>query len=70
MAASEYRTICIHWSAIPALHNNLEGRPVEQHPQVSSLITGLFNNRPPLSRYNIYLTIYLGHSVGARLPEK
>ena len=43
----------------PFLHNNLEGGPVEQHPQVSSLITGLFNNRPLLSRYNFIWAVQL-----------
>ena len=27
----EYRTICTHRSAISALHNNIEGRPVGEH---------------------------------------
>ena len=48
----KYRTICTHASAISALHNNIEGRPVGEHPQVSSLITGVFNNRPLQPKYN------------------
>ena len=39
----EYRIICTHRSAISALHNNIEGRPVGEPTQVSSLITGVFN---------------------------
>ena len=42
-----------------ALHNNIEGRPVEEHPQVSSLITGVFNNRPPQPKYNFICDVQL-----------
>ena len=43
----EYRTIYTHRSAILVSHRNIEGRPVGEHLQVSFLITGVFNNRPP-----------------------
>ena len=46
-------------SAISALHNNIEGRPLGEHPEVSSLIENVFNNRPPL-----------GSSIGTGLPKK
>ena len=55
----EYRTIFKHRSAISALHNNIEGRPVGEHPQVSSLITGVFNNRPPQPKYNFIWDVQL-----------
>ena len=55
----EYRTLCTHRSAISALHNNIEGRPVGEHPQVSSLITGVFNNRPPQPKYNFIWDVQL-----------
>ena len=55
----EYRTICTHRSAISTLHNNTEGRPVGEHPQVSSLITGVFNNRPLQPKYNFILDLQL-----------
>ena len=55
----EYRAICTHRSAISALHNNVEGRPVGEHQQVSSLITGVINNRPPQSKYNFIWDVYL-----------
>ena len=42
-----YRTISTQMSAISALYQNIEGKPVGEHPQVSSLITGVFKNRPP-----------------------
>ena len=38
-------------SVISALYQNIEGKPVGEHPQVSSLITGVFKNRPPQSKY-------------------
>ena len=55
----EYRTICKHRSAISALHNNIEGRPVGEHPQVNSLITGASNNQPPRPKYNFIWYIQL-----------
>ena len=48
----EYRAIRKHRSAISALCNNIEARAVGKHPQVNSLITGAFNNRPPQLKYN------------------
>ena len=55
----EYRTIWPHRSAISALHNNVEGRPVGDHPQVSSLITGVFNNWPSQPKYNFIWNVQL-----------
>ena len=55
----EYRTICTHRSAISALHNNIEESPVGEHLQVSSLITGVFNNRPPQPKYNFFWDVRL-----------
>ena len=46
-----YRTISTQMSAISALYQNIEGKPVGEHPQVSSLIAGVFKNRPPQSKY-------------------
>ena len=45
----EYRTIYTHRSAISALHNIIERRPVGENLQVSSLITGVFSDRPTLA---------------------
>ena len=33
-------------------HNIIDGRPVGEHLQVSSLITGVFNNRPTQAKFN------------------
>ena len=46
-----YRTICTQMSAISALYQNIERKPVGEHPQVSSLIAGVFKNRPPQFKY-------------------
>ena len=55
----EYRTICTYCSAIWALHNNIEGRQVGEHLQVNSLITGVFNDRPPQPKYNFIWDVQL-----------
>ena len=47
----EYRTIGCHKSAISAFHDFVDGKPVGQHPEVSALVSGIFNNRPLQPRY-------------------
>ena len=41
------------------MHNNIVGRLVGEHPQVSSLITGVLNDRPPQPKYNFIWDIQL-----------
>jgi len=48
----EYSTIGSHSSAISAYHDPIEGKAVGEHQRVSSLMTGIFHNRPPLPRYS------------------
>ena len=48
-----YNTICFHRSAISAFHEGFEGKPIGEHPRISSLVTGVFNQRPPQPRFNI-----------------
>ena len=55
----EYRAICTHRSATSPLHNNIVGKPVGEHPQVSSLITRVFNNKPPQPKYNFIWDVQL-----------
>ena len=55
----EYRTICTHRSASSASHDNIEGGPVGEHPQVSSLITGVFNNKASQPKYNFISVVQL-----------
>uniref|UniRef100_A0A7M5VAT9 Core-binding (CB) domain-containing protein n=1 Tax=Clytia hemisphaerica TaxID=252671 RepID=A0A7M5VAT9_9CNID len=47
----EYRTINCHRSAISAYHGKVDGFDVGKHPKVCSLLTGIFNQRPPKPRY-------------------
>ena len=47
----QYRTIGCHRSAISAFHDNVDGRPVGQHPKVSDLLKGVFNKKTPQPRY-------------------
>ena len=58
-SGNEYKTICTHRSSISALHSNIEGRSVGEHPQVSSLITGVFTNRPSRPKYNFTWDVQL-----------
>ena len=45
--------MCSHRSEISEFHYGIEGKTIQQHTQVSSLITGISNQRPPQSRYNL-----------------
>ena len=47
----QYEAINSHRSAISAYHNYVDGKPVGKHPRVCALLTGVFNQRPPQSRY-------------------
>ena len=47
----EYNTICSYRSAISAYHEPIGSFKVGQHPHVTSLMTGIFNNRLPKPRY-------------------
>ena len=55
----EYRTLCTHRSAVSALHTIIDGRPVGEHPQICSLITGVFNNRPTQPKFNFIWDVQL-----------
>ena len=48
---NEYRTINLHRSAISAFHEYIDGLPVGKHPRIGSLVSGIFNLRPPKPRY-------------------
>ena len=41
------------------MDNNIEGRPVGEHPSVSSLITGVFNNCKLQPKYNFIWDVQL-----------
>ena len=48
----EYRTIGCHRAAISAYHEDVDGKPIGQHPDVCALVNGVFNNRPLQPRYS------------------
>ena len=47
----QYRTINNHRSAIPAFHEQIQGKLVGEHPRVCALLAGIFNSRPPQPKY-------------------
>lgn len=47
----EYSTVSGYRSAISANHVGFQGIPAGQHPEVTSLLKGMFNRRPPQPRY-------------------
>ena len=47
----EYRTICLHRSAISAYHDSVDGKQIGENSQISHVLKGIFNNRPPKPRY-------------------
>ena len=47
----QYQTINSHCSAISEYHDYVDGKPVGKHPRVCALMTGVFNQRPPLPRH-------------------
>ena len=55
----EYRTIGCHRSAISAFHEHVDGKPVGQNPLICSLMTGIFNSRPPQPRYSCVWDVQL-----------
>ena len=47
----QYRTITNYRSAISAFHDYIQGKPVEEHPRICSLVADVFNSRPPQPKY-------------------
>ena len=47
----QYRTIGVHRSAISAYHKPIDGVSIGKHPQVSKLMSGVYNLRPPQPKY-------------------
>ena len=50
----QYRSLNSYRSAISSVHSEVDGFPVGQHPLVSRMLKGVFNNRPPLPRYSTF----------------
>ena len=47
----QYRSLNSYCSAISSVHERVDGHTVGQHPLVTRLMKGVFNDRPPLPRY-------------------
>jgi len=48
----QYNTLAGYRSAISAFHEPIDGVTVGKHPQVSALLTGVYNSRFPQPKYN------------------
>ena len=73
----QYRTINSHRSAISAYHDYVHGKPVEKHPRICALLTGVFNQKPPQPCYTFFwdfdiLLVYLktNISINSQLSDK
>ena len=50
----QYRSPNSYRSAISTVHPKVDDHPVGQHPLVSRMLKGVFNERPPLPRYSTF----------------
>ena len=67
----DYRTIGCHKTAISAFHDYVDGKPVGQHPEVCTLVSGIFNNSPhSLQSFTKYLRLTLVFMRNSALREK
>ena len=48
----QYRSLNAYRSAISSVHEKVDGEPVGQHPLVSQVLKGAFNERPPRPKYH------------------
>ena len=46
----QYRSLNSYRSAISAVHSKVDGQSVGQHPLVTRMLKGVYNERPPLAR--------------------
>ena len=47
----KYRTTECHRSAISTFHDQVDGKPAGQQSKVCTIVSGIFNNKPPHLRY-------------------
>ena len=74
----QYRTISSHCSAISGYQDYVGEKPVGKHPRICSLLTGVFNQRPPQPHYIFVwdVEIFLAYlkatnmSDNSQLPDK
>ena len=50
----QYRSLNSYRSAISAIHSKVDGQSIGQHPLVTRMLKGAFNERPPLARYSTF----------------
>ena len=50
----KYRSLNAYRSAISSVHTKVDGQPVGQHPLISRVLKGAFNERPPLPRFSTF----------------
>ena len=55
----QYRSLNSYRSAISAVHAEVDGYPVGQHPLVTRMLKGAFNERPPLPKYSSFWDVGL-----------
>ena len=53
-AGYQYRSLNSYRSAISVAHSKVDDHPVGQHPLVSRILKGIYNERPPLPRYSTF----------------
>ena len=69
----QYCSLNAYRSAISSVHEKVDGEPVGQHPLVSQVLKGAFNERPPRPRYhstwevNLVLDMFRSESVPSSL---
>ena len=49
-----YRSLNSYRSAISALHSKVDGHSIGQHPLITRMLKGVFNERPPVARYSAF----------------
>ena len=55
----QYWSLNSYRSAISAVHAEVDGYPVGQHPLVTRMLKGTFNERPPLPKYSFFWDVGL-----------
>ena len=65
----EYSSINSNRSAISAYHAHIDNIPIEQHRRVCTLMAGIFNNRPPKTRYTFVWDIETVLNYLSKLPD-
>ena len=50
----QYQSLNSYRSAISSVHKHVEGVPIGQHPLVSRVLKGAFNERPPQPKYSSF----------------